>query len=126
VALTPATWLIDKSVLARLDLDAIAEVVLPRIQAGEVGVALVTELDVAFSARSTRDYRSTREDLVDHLIPLTMPVRAGMPTTGCESSPWRASWTSPGTRPWGPVTPGWPRAASHAGPTWSFRSAARA
>lgn len=76
MALTPATWLVDKSVLARLDLDEVAEVVLPRMQAGEVGVALVTELEVGYSARSTSDYRATREDLIDHLIPVGMPVRA--------------------------------------------------
>lgn len=76
MALTPASWLVDKSVLARIDLDDVAEVVLPRMQAGHVGVALVTELEVGFSARSSRDYRATREDLLEHLIPVAMPVRA--------------------------------------------------
>jgi predicted nucleic acid-binding protein len=51
-------------------------VVLPRIRAGQVGVALVTELEVGFSARSTRDYTSTRDDILDHLLPVATPVRA--------------------------------------------------
>ncbi len=76
MALTPAVWLTDKSVLARIDLEAVADVALPRIQAGQVGVALVTELEVGFSARSASDYRTTREDLIDHLIPVPMPLRA--------------------------------------------------
>lgn len=76
MALTPARWLIDKSVLVRLDRDQVADVSLPRIRAGEVGVALVTELEVGYSARSAPDYESTREDVLDHLIPVTMPVRA--------------------------------------------------
>jgi predicted nucleic acid-binding protein len=76
VALTPATWLIDKSVLARVDVAAIANAVLPRVQAGLVGVALVTELEVGYSAPSSQDYAATRQDLLDLLMPVTMPVRA--------------------------------------------------
>jgi predicted nucleic acid-binding protein len=76
VALTPATWLVDKSVLARVDVPAVADAVLPRFQAGDVGVALVTELEVGFSARSVRDYDATRQELLDFLIPVAMPVRA--------------------------------------------------
>ena len=76
MALTPARWLIDKSVLVRLDQDPVADVALPRIRSGEVGVALVTELEVGYSARSVPDYDATREDVLDHLIPVTMPVRA--------------------------------------------------
>jgi predicted nucleic acid-binding protein len=76
VALTPAFWLCDKSVLGRVDVAAVADAVLPRVQAGQVGVALVTELEVGYSARSTQDYAATRQDLLDLLIPVTMPVRA--------------------------------------------------
>lgn len=76
MALTPARWLIDKSVLVRLDQDAVADVTLPRMRAGEVGVALVTELEVGYSARSSADYDATRDDVLDHLIPVTMPIRA--------------------------------------------------
>jgi predicted nucleic acid-binding protein len=75
VAVTPASWLVDKSVLARVDVPVVADAVLPRFQAGEVGVALVTELEVGFSSRSVRDYDATRHDLLDLLIPVAMPVR---------------------------------------------------
>jgi predicted nucleic acid-binding protein len=73
---TPAHWLVDKSVLARLDQDRVAEVVLPRIQAGRVGVSVVTELEVGFSARSAPDFRMTRSELLDHLLPVLIPPRA--------------------------------------------------
>ena len=76
MALTPASWLVDKSVLARVDLPVVADAVLPRFRAGQVGVALVTELEVGFSARSTRDYESTRDNLLDYLIPVAVPLRA--------------------------------------------------
>jgi predicted nucleic acid-binding protein len=76
VALTPASWLVDKSVLARVEVAAVADAVLPRVQAGQVGVALVTELEVGYSTRSSQDYAATRQDLLDLLIPVTMPVRA--------------------------------------------------
>jgi predicted nucleic acid-binding protein len=76
VALTPASWLVDKSVLARVDVAAAADAVLPRVQAGQVGVALVTELEVGYSVRSGEDCAATRQDLLDLLIPVTMPIRA--------------------------------------------------
>ena len=76
MALTPASWLVDKSVLARVDVAAVADAVLPRVQAGQVGVALVTELEVGYSARSRQDYHATRQELLDLLIPVTMPLRA--------------------------------------------------
>ena len=71
MALTPASWLVDKSVLARVDVPAVADAVLPRVQAGQVGVALVTELEVGYSARSGADYDATRQELLDLLIPVT-------------------------------------------------------
>ena len=76
MALTPATWLVDKSVLARVDIPTVADAVLPRVQAGQVGVALVTELEVGYSARSEADYDATRQNLLDLLIPVAMPIRA--------------------------------------------------
>ncbi|AYY13040.1 PIN domain nuclease [Actinobacteria bacterium YIM 96077] len=76
MGVSPARWLIDKSVLARIGEDSVAEVVLPRVQAGLVGVSIVTELEVGFSARSINDYRTTRDDLLDHLFPVLMPARA--------------------------------------------------
>lgn len=76
MALTPASWLVDKSVLARVDVSTVADALLPRVQAGQVGVALVTELEVGYSARSGSDYDATRQNLLDLLIPVAMPVRA--------------------------------------------------
>lgn len=76
MAVTPASWLVDKSVLARVDVPAVADAVLPRVQAGQVGVALVTELEVGYSARSGADYDATRQELLDLLIPVTIPPRA--------------------------------------------------
>jgi hypothetical protein len=35
----------------------------------------VTELEVGYSARSSQDYAATRQDLLDLLIPVTMPLR---------------------------------------------------
>lgn len=76
MALTPAQWLIDKSALARIHLPDVADAALPRIQSGQVGVALFTELEVGYSARSTANYRTTREDLLVHLVPVPQPLRA--------------------------------------------------
>ena len=74
--MTPARWLIDKSALARIQRDEVADVLLPRLQAGLVGVSVVTELEVGYSARSMDDYRTTRRDLLDHLLPVLIPARA--------------------------------------------------
>ncbi len=76
MAVAGARWLVDKSVLARLGQDRVADVVLPRVQAGLVAVSIVTELEVGFSARSRADYRATRADLLDHLLVLALPVAA--------------------------------------------------
>jgi hypothetical protein len=56
MAVSPASWLVDKSVLARLGRPEVRQVVLPRVQAGPMAITVVTELEVGFSARSARDY----------------------------------------------------------------------
>jgi predicted nucleic acid-binding protein len=76
MAVSPATWLVDKSVLARLGRPEVRHVVLPRIQAGRIAVAIVTELEVGFSARSSKDYRATRQTLLDYLLPALISPRA--------------------------------------------------
>jgi predicted nucleic acid-binding protein len=76
MGLSPAQWLIDKSVLARVHQEPVAEVVLSRIRAGLVGVSVVTELEVGFSARSIKDFQMVRRELLDHLLPIHLPVRA--------------------------------------------------
>jgi hypothetical protein len=59
-----------------LDVAEVASVVVPRIRDGRVGVSIVTELEIGYSARSTANYRATRESIVDHLMPVALPFRA--------------------------------------------------
>jgi predicted nucleic acid-binding protein len=73
---TPAQWLIDKSALARLAQRAVNDVAWERIVAGAVGVSILTELEMGFSARSAADYRETRDKLVYRLLPIALPFRA--------------------------------------------------
>jgi predicted nucleic acid-binding protein len=73
---SPATWLIDKSVLARLAKPEVRQVMLPRLQAGRVAVSIVTELEVGFSARSTSDHQTMRRTLLDYLVPVFVTPRA--------------------------------------------------
>lgn len=68
-------WLIDKSALARASKPEVAAVLVPRIEAGLVGISVVTELEVGFSARSTRDHDDALR-LIARLIPVVMPIRA--------------------------------------------------
>jgi predicted nucleic acid-binding protein len=76
MAVSPAAWLVDKSVLARLGRPEVRRVVLPRVQAGRVAVTIVTELEVGFSARSAKDYDATRRALLDFLVPVLVSPRA--------------------------------------------------
>ncbi|CAN5373653.1 PIN domain nuclease [soil metagenome] len=68
-------WLIDKSALARASKPAVAEVLIPRIDAGVIGVSVVTELESGFSARSTADHDAVLA-LIARLVPVMLPVRA--------------------------------------------------
>lgn len=68
-------WLIDKSALARSARPEVARVLVPRIDRGLIGIALVTELETGFSARSTADHDAVLA-LIARLIPIVMPVRA--------------------------------------------------
>ena len=74
--MTRARWLVDNSALSRLDRPEVVTVLRPRIDDGLVGVSIVTELEVGYSARSTRDYRATSHWIVDWLIPVHFPPRA--------------------------------------------------
>lgn len=74
--MSPARWLIDKSALHRLGHVDVAQAVRPHLVAGVVGVSIVTELEVGYSARSAADYRRIRSDLVDHLLPVAIPFGA--------------------------------------------------
>lgn len=68
-------WLIDKSALARASKPAVAEILIPRIDAGVIGVSVVTELESGFSARSTADHDAVLA-LIARLVPVMLPVRA--------------------------------------------------
>src|SRR5262245_34232099 len=76
MAMTPATWLVDKSVLARLGKPEVRDLMLPRLQAGQVAITSVTELEVGFSARSARDYETMRRSVLDYLVPVFVTPRA--------------------------------------------------
>jgi predicted nucleic acid-binding protein len=76
MAVSPASWLVDKSVLARLGRPEVRQVVLPRVQAGRLAITIVTELEVGFSARSATDYATTRRALLDYLVPILVSPRA--------------------------------------------------
>ncbi len=75
VLTTTAHWLVDKSAL-RPHVPAFADALVPRVAAGRVGVCLVTELEVGYSARSKRDFERIRHDLLTHLVPIPTPTRA--------------------------------------------------
>ncbi len=49
---------------------------IPQIGAGLVGISILTELEVGFSARSTADYRATRQTIVDRLLSVPFPFGA--------------------------------------------------
>lgn len=71
-----ATWLVDTSALARLDRPEVVLTLGPRIDAGLVGITIVTELELGYSARSAGDYDATRETVASRLIPITLSLRA--------------------------------------------------
>lgn len=68
-------WLVDKSALARLGKPLVADVLTPRIDAEQVGVCVVTALEVGFSARSIADHDAVLA-LLERLVPIMMPLRA--------------------------------------------------
>lgn len=68
-------WLIDKSALARIRQPAVAAALTPRIDAGQVGLCVVTDLEVGYSARSVADHDAILL-LLERLVPVVMPVRA--------------------------------------------------
>jgi predicted nucleic acid-binding protein len=76
MAVSPATWVIDKSVLARLGQPEVRQIVLPHLQTGRIAVTILTELEVGFSARSLKDYNTIRQTLLEHLLPVLIPPKA--------------------------------------------------
>ena len=74
--MTPAQWLLDNSALSRLDHPEVQAVLVPRIDSGLVGVSIVTELEVGFSARSIDHYQTTRRSILDRLLAVSITPRA--------------------------------------------------
>lgn len=68
-------WLIDTSAL-RPHVPAFAEVLIPRIVAGQVSVCLVTELEIGYSARSNAEFERISRDVLELLNRVIMPVAA--------------------------------------------------
>ncbi len=68
-------WLIDKSALTRVGKPVVADVLVPRVDAGLVAISIVTELEVGFSARSARDHNDILA-LLGRLVPVVTPVQA--------------------------------------------------
>ncbi len=56
-------YLADKSALARLHHEAVAAVLAPLLETGQVATSSVLELEILFSARSHRDFIETRAEL---------------------------------------------------------------
>lgn len=74
--MSEARWLVDKSALWRTDHDSVADVLEPLIIRGLLGVCIVTELEVGFSARSLDDYRTRQSAVMSRLLQVSMPARA--------------------------------------------------
>jgi predicted nucleic acid-binding protein len=68
-----AHYLADTSALSRLDDPAVDAALSPLIEAGQVGVCGMVELEMLFSARSPSDYARRREQLRDGFESLSMP-----------------------------------------------------
>jgi predicted nucleic acid-binding protein len=64
VALSRVPYLVDKSALARMRHTAIAEVLAPLLEGGQVAVTAVLEFEVLYSARNERDFLATRSELL--------------------------------------------------------------
>ena len=63
MALNGPAYLVDKSALARLRHPTVAARLVPLLEAGQVAVSGVLELEVLYSARSHRDFLAIREEL---------------------------------------------------------------
>jgi predicted nucleic acid-binding protein len=68
--------LVDKSALARLAEPEVSSRLWEPIVAGTVGISILTELEIGFSARSASAYVATRKQLVDRLLSVALPFRA--------------------------------------------------
>lgn len=61
-----AAYLVDKSALARLAFDPVAEVLRPLVSAGRTATCGIATLELLFSARNAADHARIRADLSAH------------------------------------------------------------
>ena len=71
-----ARYLIDKSALARMQVEAVRARLGPIIEAGEAATCAVIDLEVLYSARNREDYDQIRRrrSLAYHSVPVTEEV----------------------------------------------------
>jgi predicted nucleic acid-binding protein len=62
VALSTATYLADKSALARFPIPAVAERLRPLMEEGLVATCAIVDLEVLYSSRNLRDYEEILEE----------------------------------------------------------------
>lgn len=74
--MSQVSWLVDKSALWRTDVGVVGDSLEWRIRRGLVGVSIMTELEVGYSARSPAGYDVMRRTVMGRLIPVALPFRA--------------------------------------------------
>ncbi len=69
-------FLVDKSALARMPLDAVRRRLAPIIEAGEAATCAIVDLEVLYSVRNVEEHRRTRQrrSLAYARVPLTDEV----------------------------------------------------
>ncbi len=89
--MTAARYLIDKSALARMPIDAVRARLAPIIEAGEAATCAIIDLEILFSARNFEEHERIRQrrSLAYHSIPLTeailrraIDIQAGLARSG--------------------------------------------
>lgn len=84
-------YLIDKSALARMQVEAVQKRLAPILEAGEAATCSIIDLEVLFSARSREDYDQIRRRraLAYHSVPITeaifqraIEIQAGLAKSG--------------------------------------------
>ena len=74
--MTTARYLIDKSALARMPIDAVRARLAPIIEAGEAATCAIIDLEILFSARNFEEHERIRQrrSLAYQSIPLTETI----------------------------------------------------
>ncbi len=71
-----ARYLVDKSALARMQLEPVRNRLAPIIEAGEAATCAIIDLEVLYSARNYQDHERIRQrrSLAYHSVPITETV----------------------------------------------------